>query len=109
MRAKVELIAYADRFGGDLAGLQALLGGGRLEHGLGEAKRDLPGRRHHAADRPGRPGQRLQRPDRRPEHTKYPKQAWELEQWLGSPQSEAILGSGGYIWPAITSLDPHFL
>jgi multiple sugar transport system substrate-binding protein len=42
-------------------------------------------------------------------HTKYPKQAWELEQWLGSPQSEAILGSGGYVWPAIRSLDPLFL
>jgi multiple sugar transport system substrate-binding protein len=42
-------------------------------------------------------------------HTPYPKQAWELEQWLGSPQSEAILGSGGYIWPAIKSLDPLFL
>ena len=41
-------------------------------------------------------------------HTKYPKQAWELEQWLGSPQSQAILGSGGYIWPAIKSLDPLF-
>jgi multiple sugar transport system substrate-binding protein len=42
-------------------------------------------------------------------HTKYPKQAWELEQWLGSPQSQAILGSGGYVWPAIKSLDPLFL
>ena len=42
-------------------------------------------------------------------HTKYPKQAWELEQWLGSPQSEAFLGSGGYVWPAIKSLDPLFL
>jgi multiple sugar transport system substrate-binding protein len=42
-------------------------------------------------------------------HTPYPKQAWELEQWLGSPQSEAILGSGGYVWPAIKSLDPLFL
>ena len=42
-------------------------------------------------------------------HTPYPKQAWELEQWLGSPQSEAILGSGGYVWPAIRSLDPLFL
>jgi hypothetical protein len=27
MRSQVELIAYADRFGGDLAGLRALLGG----------------------------------------------------------------------------------
>ncbi len=27
MRSKVELIAYADRFGGDLAGLRALLNG----------------------------------------------------------------------------------
>lgn len=34
---------------------------------------------------------------------------WELEEWLGSRQSEAILGSGGYIWPAIKSLDPLFL
>jgi len=42
-------------------------------------------------------------------HTPYPKQAWELEQWLGSPQSEAILGSGGYVWPAIKSLDTLFL
>ena len=42
-------------------------------------------------------------------HTKYPKQAWELEQWLGSAQSQAILGSGGYVWPAIKSLDPLFL
>jgi len=42
-------------------------------------------------------------------HTPYPKQAWELEQWLGSPQSQTILGSGGTIWPAIKSLDPLFL
>jgi len=42
-------------------------------------------------------------------HTKYPKQAWELEQWLGSAQSQAIMGSGGYVWPAIKSLDPLFL
>jgi multiple sugar transport system substrate-binding protein len=41
--------------------------------------------------------------------TPYPKQAWELEQWLGSPQSQTILGSGGYVWPAIRSLDPLFL
>lgn len=39
----------------------------------------------------------------------HPKQAWELEKWLGSPQSEAILGSGGYVWPAIKSLDPLYL
>jgi len=42
-------------------------------------------------------------------HTRYPRQAWELEQWLGSPRSQAILGSGGYVWPAIKSLDPLFL
>ncbi len=42
-------------------------------------------------------------------NTPYPKQAWELEKWLGSPQSEAIVGSGGYVWPAIRSLDPLFL
>ena len=34
--------------------------------------------------------------------------AWELEQWLGTPRSEQILGSGGYIWPGIGSLDPLF-
>jgi multiple sugar transport system substrate-binding protein len=34
--------------------------------------------------------------------------AWELEQWLGSPASEKILGEGGYIWPGIPSLDPLF-
>ena len=32
-----------------------------------------------------------------------------LKQRLGSPQSQAILGSGGYVWPAIRSLDPLFL
>jgi multiple sugar transport system substrate-binding protein len=42
-------------------------------------------------------------------HTPYPKQAWELEKWLGSARSQAILGSGGYVWPAIRSLDPLFL
>lgn len=41
--------------------------------------------------------------------TPHPKQAWELEEWLGSAQSQTILGSGGYIWPAIKSLDPLFL
>ena len=30
-------------------------------------------------------------------------------QWLGSPQSQAILGPGGYVWPAIRSLHPLFL
>jgi multiple sugar transport system substrate-binding protein len=41
-------------------------------------------------------------------HTAHPKEAWELEQWLGSAQSQKILGAGGYIWPAIKSLDPLF-
>jgi multiple sugar transport system substrate-binding protein len=35
--------------------------------------------------------------------------AWELEQWLGSAASQRILGSGGYVWPAIKSLDPLFV
>jgi multiple sugar transport system substrate-binding protein len=42
-------------------------------------------------------------------HTAYPQQAWELEQWLGSPASEKIMGSGGYIWPGIESLDSTYL
>jgi multiple sugar transport system substrate-binding protein len=41
-------------------------------------------------------------------HSPNQQAAWELEQWLGSPQSEQILGSGGYIWPGIGSLDPMF-
>lgn len=39
----------------------------------------------------------------------HPKEAWELEKWLGSPASEKIMGEGGYIWPGIKSLDPLFL
>ena len=41
-------------------------------------------------------------------HSPNQQAAWEFEQWLGSPQSERILGSGGYIWPGIPSLDPLF-
>ncbi len=41
-------------------------------------------------------------------HTPHFQQAWELEQWLGSAASEKIMGEGGYIWPAISSLDPLF-
>jgi multiple sugar transport system substrate-binding protein len=42
-------------------------------------------------------------------HTPNFQAAWELEQWLFSPTSERIMGSGGYIWPGIKSLDPLFL
>jgi multiple sugar transport system substrate-binding protein len=41
-------------------------------------------------------------------HSPNQQAAWELEQWLGSSQSEQIMGSGGYIWPGIGSLDPQF-
>ena len=41
-------------------------------------------------------------------HSPNQQAAWELEQWLGTPQSEQILGSGGYIWPGVGSLDPTF-
>jgi multiple sugar transport system substrate-binding protein len=41
-------------------------------------------------------------------HSPHFQQAWELEQWLGSEASEKIMGEGGYIWPAIPSLDPLF-
>jgi multiple sugar transport system substrate-binding protein len=41
-------------------------------------------------------------------HSPNQQAAWELEQWLGTAQSEKILGSGGYIWPGIGSLDPLF-
>ncbi len=39
-------------------------------------------------------------------HSPNQQAAWELEKWLGSPASEKIMGSGGYIWPGIPSLDP---
>lgn len=42
-------------------------------------------------------------------HGKNQAAAWELEQWLGSTTSEDIMGSGGYIWPGIASLDNTFL
>jgi multiple sugar transport system substrate-binding protein len=42
-------------------------------------------------------------------HTPNQVAAWELERWLGSPTSESIMGSGGYIWPGIASLDSTFL
>ena len=41
-------------------------------------------------------------------HSKNLKQALELERWLGSPASQKIMGAGGYIWPAVKSLDPLF-
>lgn len=40
--------------------------------------------------------------------TKYPQQAWELEKWLASPQSEKILSNGGYVWAGIPSVAPGF-
>lgn len=42
-------------------------------------------------------------------NTSHPNEAWELVQWLASPQSQRIVGSGGYVWPAIRSLDLLFL
>jgi multiple sugar transport system substrate-binding protein len=42
-------------------------------------------------------------------HTPDQTAAWELEQWLGSSASESMMGSGGYIWPGIASIDSTFL
>jgi multiple sugar transport system substrate-binding protein len=41
-------------------------------------------------------------------HTPNFAATWKLEQWLGSAASQKIMGQGGYIWPAIPSLDPLF-
>jgi multiple sugar transport system substrate-binding protein len=41
-------------------------------------------------------------------HSPHFQEAWELEQWLGSEPSQKIMGEGGYVWPAIPSLDPLF-
>lgn len=40
--------------------------------------------------------------------TQHPKEAWELEKWLGSAESEQMIGSGGYVWPGIQSVDQTF-
>ncbi len=41
--------------------------------------------------------------------TEHPEEAWRLARWLASAESQKILGEGGYVWPAIESLDPLFL
>jgi multiple sugar transport system substrate-binding protein len=41
-------------------------------------------------------------------HSPNLKVALELERWLGSPASQKIMGAGGYVWPAVKSLDPLF-
>jgi multiple sugar transport system substrate-binding protein len=41
-------------------------------------------------------------------HSPQREAAWQLEQWLGSQASERVLGSGGYVWPGIGSLDSLF-
>jgi multiple sugar transport system substrate-binding protein len=35
-------------------------------------------------------------------------ESWRLASWLGSADSQRIVGGGGYVWPAIVSLDPLF-
>jgi multiple sugar transport system substrate-binding protein len=42
-------------------------------------------------------------------HTPNQSAAWQLERWLGSKISESLMGSGGYIWPGIASIDNTFL
>jgi multiple sugar transport system substrate-binding protein len=42
-------------------------------------------------------------------HSPNQSAAWELEQWLGSSASESMMGSGGYVWPGIASIDNTFL
>ena len=39
----------------------------------------------------------------------YPQEAWALEKWLASSQSEHIMGSGGFVWPGIQSEDQSFV
>ena len=42
-------------------------------------------------------------------HSSHQAAAWDLEQWLGSTASEKILGSGGFVWPAIKADDKYFV
>ena len=41
-------------------------------------------------------------------HSPNQQAAWQLEEWLGSAASQKIMGEGGYVWPAIPSLDSLF-
>jgi len=41
--------------------------------------------------------------------SKNQKAAWEVMKWFGSAQSQRIMGSGGYVWAAIRSLDSTYL
>ena len=75
----------------------------RLEYRIGEDQHHVPGRHRLPAGRVSIFNGLI---DGLRSHTKYPRQAWELENWLGSAPSEQIMGSGGYVWPAIESLDP---
>lgn len=42
-------------------------------------------------------------------HSPHLAQALMWERWLGSAASQKIMGSGGFVWPAIKSLDPLFV
>ncbi len=42
-------------------------------------------------------------------HSPNMSAALQLENWLGGAASQKIMGEGGYIWPAIKSLDPLFV
>jgi multiple sugar transport system substrate-binding protein len=42
-------------------------------------------------------------------HSKNSKAAWELVKWLGSADSQKIMGEGGYVWPANKSLSSTYL
>jgi multiple sugar transport system substrate-binding protein len=41
-------------------------------------------------------------------HTQHPQQAWELEKWLASADSEKIVADSGTVWPGIPSLTGGF-
>lgn len=41
-------------------------------------------------------------------HTKHPEQAWKLEKWLASAESEKIVTDTGTVWPGIISLSDGF-
>ncbi|HEY4389508.1 MAG TPA: sugar ABC transporter substrate-binding protein, partial [Ktedonobacteraceae bacterium] len=40
--------------------------------------------------------------------TQHPQEAWELEKWLASSQSQQIVTSGGYVWSGIQSIAPQY-
>jgi multiple sugar transport system substrate-binding protein len=41
--------------------------------------------------------------------TEHPEEAWRFAQWLVSPESQALMGGGGYYWPSVLTEQQTFV